>query len=328
MTKTDRFRNMTLALVSLVIGAVLSVAIFEAVEHARYYKWRESFEGTAWLGTVTVPSENSVLMWEYRPDARHKRIRTNNFGLRGPDVSLQRDPSRTRVAFLGDSVTLGYGMEERDIFIKVFERALTRRTGRGIETLNFGVDGYSTLQIAELLRSKVLNFKPDHVVYTMCLNDFDFTTSAGEKVLYFQKPTSFTLVKAEHLWRKLKGLDFHTHVFRKNRERVFDELLAMREAALAGGATFELALLPIFPVDVNSFSYYPHSDIHRDVETFAKSQGIPYTDFLKVFRNAGGPPRAYATDVWHLNEDGHRTIGRRFAATFDKRHEVERPDAD
>ena len=322
MTTSNRTRNLTLALVSIVVSAVVAVAIYEGVENVLYYQWRSSFEGTAWLGTVTVPSDNPVLMWEYRPDAQHKRIRTNNFGLRGPDVSLQRDPSRLRVAFLGDSVTLGYGMEEKDIFIKVFERALSRRTGREIETLNFGVDGYSTLQIAELLRAKVVKFKPDHVVYTMCLNDFDFTTSAGEKVLFFQKPTSFTLIKLEHLWRKLQGLDFHTHKFRQNRDRVFDELLSMKEQAKRDGATFELALLPIFPVDVNSFSYYPHGDIHKEVEVFAKAQGILFTDFLRVFRNAGGPPRAYATDVWHLNEDGHSTIGRRFAATFDKRHDV------
>lgn len=313
-------RNLTLAIVSTLSAAVLAVAVYEAVEHRLYYQWRESFEGTAWLGTVTVESENPALMWEYRPNAVHKRIRTNNYGLRGPDVSLEGAADTVRVAFVGDSVTLGYGMEEPDIFISVFQRALQRRSGRAIETLNFGVDGYATPQIVELLRTKTLDFKPDHVVYTMCLNDFDFTTSAGEKVLYFRKPKSFTLVKLEHLVRKLRGLDFHTYKFRKNREQVFDELRVMRDAAEAGGATFELALLPVFPIDVNSFTYYPHADIHREVEVFAKAEGIPFTDFLKVFRDTGGPPRAWATDVWHLNEDGHRVIGRRFAATFDKRH--------
>ena len=313
-------KKFSLLLTSMAIAAILFIGGYEAVENVRYYRWHADFGGTAWLGTVTVPSDNPALMWEYRPHARHKRIRTNNFGLRGADVEVAKAPNTVRIAFVGDSVTLGYGVEEELIFVSVFRDELQKRLPQPVEALNFGVDGYSTPQIAELMRTKVADFQPDHTVYTICLNDFDFTTSAGDKVRYFRKPTSFFLVKLEHLYRKMRGLDFHTHKFRKNRDQVYREILDMKAIAEQAGGSFETALLPIFPQQVNSFAYYPHDEIHQDVEAFAKSQNIPFTDILKVFRTSGGPPRAYSNDVWHPNGDGHRVIGERFAQSFLRHH--------
>lgn len=299
-----------LVVVSSLIGAVLFILGYEVVETIRYYQWREGFEGTAWLGAVTVPSGDPELMWEYRPHARHKRIRTNNHGFRGPDVQLRKSQGEERVAFIGDSITLGYGEEEADIFARVFEReaaALDRR--REVRALNFGIDGYSAPQIARLLESKVMGFGPDHVVYAMCLNDFDFTTSAGDKVLYFRKPTSFFLAKLEHLLRKARRLDFHTHKYRKNRREVFADVLGMAETARDGRASFHWALLPIYPPKVHSFAAYPNQDIHDGVREFAEANEIPLIDILDELRRRGGPPRAYSNDIWHPNVEGHRVIG-------------------
>ena len=299
-----------LIVVGSLVGLVLFVFGYEVVETVRYYQWRADFEGTAWLGAVTVPSDDPELMWEYRPHAKHKRIRTNNHGLRGPDVEVRKSQWQERVAFIGDSVTLGYGEEEGNIFVTVFEQEATRLDRRKeIQALNFGVDGYATPQIARLLETKVMDFQPDHVVYVMCLNDFDFTTSAGDKVRYFRKPGSFLWVKLEHLVRKLRGLDFHTHKFRKNRDEVLARVAAMADRARSERAEFHWVLLPIFPRQVHSFSAYPHQQIHDEIRAFAGAESIDFIDILDELRSRGGPPRAYSNDVWHPNVDGHRVIG-------------------
>ncbi|MEM6792478.1 MAG: SGNH/GDSL hydrolase family protein [Acidobacteriota bacterium] len=303
-----------LALTSLILSAALLIGAYEAAAHWRYYDWRQGFTGKAWLGTVTGPSENPELMWEYRPNREHKRIRTNEHGFRDRrGIDLEKDEGEVRVAFIGDSVTLGYGEEEPTIFVRRFERSIRGLQNPGVVALNFGIDGYSTPQIAELLRARVLDFSPDFVVYTLCLNDFDFTSSAGEKVLYFRKPRSFFLVKLEHLVRRLRGVDFHTHSFRKNRQRVFDEIAEMQRLSDGADANFLLVVLPIFPVDVNSFAAYSHLEIHDALRDFAGRAGLETLDALTTFRNAGGPPRAYANDIWHPNPEGHRVIGEALA---------------
>ena len=311
----EPLKKLSLAIGSLVISGVVLIGAYEVISNVRYQQWKEGFTGTAWLGTVTVPSENKKLMWEYRPNARHKRIVTNDFGFRDdPERRREKAKGVVRVAFIGDSITLGYGEEEPSIFVRRFEdsiRAKLDEQGDGpwVEGLNFGIDGYSAPQIAELLRQRVLDFDPDWVVYSLCLNDFDFATSAGDKVRYFRKPKSFFLVKLEQFYRRARGIDFHTFKFRKNKQRVWRELLAMRDVLAEREAGFLVAVLPIFPVEVNSFAGYPHEEIHRALDDFATANGIPLIDTLTAFRNAGGPPRAYANDVWHPNPDGHRVIG-------------------
>lgn len=295
--------------VSAVVSAFVVLGGYEIWENVAYYRWRANFEGTAWLGSVTQPSDDPELMWEYAPHQTHKRITTNQWGFRGPEVPKEKPAGEMRVAFVGDSVTLGYGEEEETIFVRVFEQEARSLVERRVTALNFGIDGYATPQIARLLETRALAFEPDHVVYAMCLNDFDLTTSAGNKVLYFRKPKSFFLVKLEHLVRKLRGVDFHVFKYQKNREAVFEDLVMMRENTARAGAEFHLALLPIFPIDVHSFSFYPHDAIHDEIEAFADAQNIDFTDLLDEFRRRGGPPRAYANDVWHPNPDGHWVIG-------------------
>ncbi|MEO1083015.1 MAG: SGNH/GDSL hydrolase family protein [Acidobacteriota bacterium] len=316
----EPFKKLSLLVGSLTLSGVLLIGAFEVIQNVRYHQWRQNFKGTAWLGTVTVPSENGTLMWEYRPNATHKRITTNDFGFRDAlDRRLEKDDGTRRIAFIGDSVTLGYGEEEPDIFVRRFESALReRRPEQDLDALNFGIDGYSAPQIAEVLRRKVLPFSPDWVVYALCLNDFDFATSAGDKVRYFRKPKSFFLVKLEHLIRRVRGIDFHTYKFQKNRDDVFQELLDMRNLVRAEDVGFLVTVIPIFPVDVNSFAGYPHEEIHRELDDFATANGIEILDGLTAFRNAGGPPRAYANDIWHPNREGHRVIGEAIADVLDR----------
>jgi len=98
-----------------------------------------------------------------------------------------------------------------------------------IQALNFAVDGYNTPQIYEMIRTKVLEFSPDKVVYVMCLNDFDFSQSDGKKTLYFKNPRRFFLSTMEKAYRILSGIDYHVFFFRKNKEVVFQNIVDMRD---------------------------------------------------------------------------------------------------
>ena len=76
-------------------------------------------------------------MWKYatdvkvrdlRPDQGHKHganrdtslmsvgVRTNQFGFRGPPIPEKAAPGVARIAFVGDSTTMGWGVAEKDTF--------------------------------------------------------------------------------------------------------------------------------------------------------------------------------------------------------------------
>ena len=117
----------------------------------------------------------------------------NRWGFRDRDYETPGKPADThRIAFLGDSVTLGLGVAAEDVFVRRFEDAANGLgLGYTVQALNFSVDGYNTVQVNELLRTKVLPFAPDKVIYVLCLNDFDFADASGMKIRYFRKPKSF-----------------------------------------------------------------------------------------------------------------------------------------
>jgi lysophospholipase L1-like esterase len=118
-------------------------------------------------------SSTPGLDYEFIPSARvpwgDREIRTNRQGFRGPDFAVVGDVW-PRIAVMGDSVAAGYGVAEEEAF-PYRMAALMRERGLRGEVLDFGVPGYNIQRIALLWEEKVRLYRPDAVVYALCLND-------------------------------------------------------------------------------------------------------------------------------------------------------------
>ena len=116
------------------------------------------------------------LGWKLRPGAVDEwlgiRLTINAKGLRGPEVAYRKPESTTRILYLGDSVTFGALVaDDARIFSHLVARRLAASTGRAIEAINAGVDGYSPWQEALFLEREGLRYEPDLVVVTLVWND-------------------------------------------------------------------------------------------------------------------------------------------------------------
>jgi lysophospholipase L1-like esterase len=303
---------------ALVLAACYAAALlaaggaYELHARSRYRAWRAGFDNYGWLGALTVPSADPVLLWEYKPYGRYQgpmgEIAVNRFGFREADTVAQEKPVGTlRVAFVGDSVTLGLLNPPAQTFVRQFEAAANGGAPAArVEALNFGVDGYDALQIARLLSARALAFAPDRVVYALCLNDFDFEWSSGDKQRYFRPPASFLLAGLEALWVARSGVDFHAWVFRKHREAVFEAVRGMRDAARARGAGLLVAIVPVF--GPQPFGDYALGWVHEQIAAFLAAEGIAHVDLLEVFRSSGLAPAQAAHDLWHPNARGSALI--------------------
>ena len=103
---------------------------------------------------------------------------TNSFGMHSAEVSLEKPPRTFRIAVLGASMDMGWGVAYQETYTHLLEQWLnhhaTRRgldSGRRFEVLNFAVAAYSPLQRLETLRRKVLAFQPDMVIYSATMLD-------------------------------------------------------------------------------------------------------------------------------------------------------------
>ena len=305
-----------LSLASTIVAVIVFVGVFEVVENIRYSIWRADFDNFGWFGKITVPSKNPLLMWEYRPYGEFEQIRTNRWGFRDVDYESMEKPENTlRVAFAGDSITLGMRVAAQETFVRQFEaEANSLNSRRRIQTLNFGIDGYHAIQINELIRTKVLAFSPDIVVYTMCLNDFDFNPSSGRKIRYFRKPESWFLYRMDRLYRKLSRAEFHLYNFQKNKAVVLPSLLDVRDMLEKAGVDFQIIVLPIFTG--RSFDEYPIRQMHEEIGDFFVENGIRYLDLLEPFSRQRHAPEHFSFDTWHPNAEGHGFIARQSLASI------------
>jgi lysophospholipase L1-like esterase len=92
-------------------------------------------------------------------------IRINSLGLREDKEYERKAPGVYRILAIGDSFTMGVGVELEDTYLKVLERMLeSRGGGQAYEVINAGVPGYNTRQELTYLQEEGLKLAPDLVL--------------------------------------------------------------------------------------------------------------------------------------------------------------------
>lgn len=102
------------------------------------------------------------------------RITINQFGMRDrPGLTLEKPPGVRRIAVVGSSVVMGYGVADDEPFPRLFEAGLNARRRPGdprYEVLNFGTGKSFAIHRRVLIDRKVFGFDPD-VVYVVGQQD-------------------------------------------------------------------------------------------------------------------------------------------------------------
>lgn len=192
------------AIASLLILAALSVTLF--VMYRLYdTKYRNVINNLCLAGVATIATyvvvdlaAGALLIQRLSPplvpdEYRHHRMvpnsfssfrqrdfeyiqRVNNLGMRGHDITVQKPPGTYRILMLGDSFTMGKGVEDEETFSVLLERALRKKAAgcegsRTIEVLNGGVDSYAPILSYIALTRDFAALGPDMIVLNLDLSD-------------------------------------------------------------------------------------------------------------------------------------------------------------
>jgi hypothetical protein len=247
----------------------------------------------------------------------------NSLGFRGAEVERRKSPGTIRIAFLGDSFTVGIGVKDDDTLPERFERLVKRDCG-DVEVLNLGISGSSTQKQIEFLESYGLSFEPDIVVVVLFLNDADLPGTVG----YLSKPRVFVKVRrysyfVNALFGALEKSILHRRMIREYREGYREGSRGWEEvkSALAAGQSlaeerdFQL-VVAVYPVLFHLDRSYPFEDAHRAIASYCASMEIPYVDLLDGLRGQ------YDKDLWvhrtdqHPNEKAHALAAAELARHF------------
>ena len=104
-------------------------------------------------------------------DVRSAAVRTNSFGLRGPEPQVPKPRGRYRVLLLGDEATLAGGTPEAETFTHLTQRLLTGRTALPVEVINGGLPGGCPLTLDLLYRHRLTALGVDAVVLMLHESD-------------------------------------------------------------------------------------------------------------------------------------------------------------
>ena len=121
---------------------------------------------------------DSVLGKRLKPSFTAKRytpefdmvLTTNQSGFRGPE--LPQSPSNS-VLFIGDSFTMGYGVNDGEEFPAIVRAALNRKFGEDkIPVINAGIGNNGNGRWIKFLRHEAANYSPQIVLLQPLDNDF------------------------------------------------------------------------------------------------------------------------------------------------------------
>jgi hypothetical protein len=168
------------------LALVASAAAYVAVELAyRAYVYGsaaafsiakiESLAPLGVSGLTQAATADADLLYELKPNLdvifKLASFRTSSQGLRDREYPLEKPPGAVRIAAVGDSFTMGSGVDIEDAFPKVLERGLSRSEARPIEVLDFGVGGYGLRQYVAVMKAKAIRWHPDLFLVGFCPND-------------------------------------------------------------------------------------------------------------------------------------------------------------
>ncbi len=121
------------------------------------------------------------------------RLTTNSLGYRGPEPG---NSGRRPILFIGDSFTLGFGVDDGREFPALVRKELADRFGPGeIPVYNAGIGNLGTGRWVRFLRKEGPAINPRCVVLQVCVNDF--ADNVREKT--FRLADDGSLVESDHV---------------------------------------------------------------------------------------------------------------------------------
>ncbi|MCF7809679.1 SGNH/GDSL hydrolase family protein [bacterium] len=265
-----------------------------------------------------------------------KVYKTNNYGFRDSDWDAV-DKTKTRIGYIGDSVTFGMGVSDTEIFPSLLDSMLANENA---EVYNFGVGRYATPNYYGILQSFADSLKLDAVVICFLLNDYFVETN--EPYIYIEAKSgrwarkstssfgvwfrwqmrksaviSFAYLAYLELKRQLSGSSDKRTTQEKTEAKI-TKIIGWKDSfKLQVGKIVELCdkaelSLTVCIIPTGGMIEGPNVEelqfqYQTMVDVFNQS-GVKYFDLKDIFTKDNYGEYFHHFDVVHPNEKGHRYI--------------------
>lgn len=259
----------------------------------------------------------------------------NSLGFRDKPRVLKKS-SKVRIGMLGDSVTEGVGVHEKDRFSNRLQDLIDKNK-LDAEVINFGIAGQSTYDEKYILEQYGLKFSPDIVFLQVCQNDFernegiakdqkktiatdrvgankqDYTKPKRGIIPFLQKRSAFYLFFAERYnYLKLK-LGFPTKLLKqsiaigkKEWQITLRCISEINDICMRNNATLIVIYVPLQD-EVLIGSDHIANSIQEEIESYCDKMKIRSINVIDALREYQGKNDLYL-DYCHLSPEGNKKV--------------------
>jgi lysophospholipase L1-like esterase len=253
-----------------------------------------------------------------------RHVWLNSSGLRDREFERTRRPGVTRVACLGDSFTLGYGVARpADVWPQRIAAALESQEPGRFDVRNHGIVGLDSGGAMDIVDSFAARGEADQILLGYCLNDIDdllppqrqFDRTSVPRVPLVPPTCSFL---ADFLWYRLRlrddprvrgYFDWEKEVY--DDPRIFaaqaERFRHIAETCRRGSIRLDVVVFPFFS---DWGAGYRFDSCHDRVAAAWKAAGVGVVDLRAAYRGIAGADLVVNRYDAHPNERAHEIAAR------------------
>lgn len=154
---------------------------------------------------VARPLEDEFIQFELIPNLsvsfHDESFSTNSYGFRDREYPLEKPKGTVRIALLGSSMDMGWGVPDGHTYENRLEewlniKARERKDPRRFEILNFAVAAYGPPQRLDAFLTRARGFEPDVVLYSATMLDPRLSELHIRGVLHHQVDPKYPYLKS------------------------------------------------------------------------------------------------------------------------------------
>jgi lysophospholipase L1-like esterase len=292
-----------IALFCVVAGEIGIRALYDSFRNYSMEVWR-------YAADLKQPLSDDRLPFHHVPNRcgtyYGQEISTNSLGFRGCECDACKPIGKRRIVCLGDSFTLGWGVQLEQTFPKRLERMLNETDG-SFEIINMGIGNYNTTMEVELFKSKGLPLQPDMVILAYFINDTEPIPERKSSTTYWAIRHSYFFAFIFDRFVRLRSrlvtaFQWSTY-YRGLYSSENSENLAMNRASFRELVRLcddnAIGLLVVNIPELHDLSAYPFSYATDYVRDLAAESSAPFIDLLPAM--SGYEPES----LWVSQEDPH-----------------------
>ena len=234
-------------------------------------------------------------------------IRTNNFGLRGPDIEEQCTKKR-RILFLGSSMTLGWGVPEAETFSDL----LSQNLGNDVEVLNAGIGNYNTVRYVELFMTKLKVLNPTDIVIDYAINDTEVLHDKNANWFLRNSQLAVTLWqlyhKIAHKYTVQDMVSYYKSCYQPDSKGYIDMIAAL-DKITTYAREHNIRLYLVLRPDFTNITDYKYGFIDKIMKRESLKRDIKYLDLFPAFDGVTDPSSFLAMpNDFHCNGKANRMM--------------------